>query len=178
MFDGEPDGATPLDPDEADALIPAHLHTRRELNEWEQANILSGAEWARTTSSDALDESTIRELHRRMFDKTWEWAGSYRTTDKNLGGYWAEVPAEVKKFVDDGRYWIENETFPRGEAAARLHHRLVMIHPFPNGNGRHARAWCDLLMRQNGLHPFEWKTYRCLADHVRHTKALLPATPE
>lgn len=157
MLDGESDGATPLDPDEADGLIPAHLHTRGELNEWEQANILSGAAWARTTRKEALDESTIRDLHRRMFDKTWEWAGTYRTTDKNIGVHWPELSTELRKFVEDGRYWFENQTFPVDEAAARLHHRLVLIHPFPNGNGRHARVWCDLLMRQHGHPLFEWK---------------------
>jgi Fic-DOC domain mobile mystery protein B len=157
MLEGRPDGATPVDPDEAGDLIPRHIHTRDELNAWEQANILVAAEWIQRTTMSALDEPTIRALHRKMFDRSWSWAGRYRTSDKKLGVYWATVPAEVRKLVADGRFWIDEATYPIDEAALRLHHRLVMIHPFPNGNGRHARLWCDLLLRQNGKEPFRWR---------------------
>lgn len=161
MFENEPDGATPIDPDEAANLIPGHIHTRDELNSWEQQNILAAAEWIRQTTKPALQESTIRAIHREMFSETWDWAGRYRTTDKNIGDHWANVPSEVKKLVDDGTFWLENETFSIDEAALRLHHRLVKIHPFPNGNGRLGRLWCDLLLRQNGKEPFQWK-----AEHL------------
>ena len=157
MFEDEPDGATPIDPDEASDLIPEHIHTRDELNAWEQANILDAAAWAQRTRKPALEEFTIRELHRRMFEETWRWAGKYRGSDKNIGVYWAHIPAEVKKLLGDGTYWIQNDTFPIDEAALRLHHRLVKVHPFPNGNGRHARLWCDLLLRQNSREPLQWK---------------------
>ena len=152
------DGGTPVDGDEAAALIPGHIVTRGELNAWEQANILEAATWAHRTRKVALDETTIRELHRRMFDETWEWAGQYRRTDKNLGVPWPQIPADVRNVIDDGRYWVEHRTFPIDEAAIRLHHRLVAIHPFPNGNGRHARLWCDLLLRQNGRPPISWRS--------------------
>jgi Fic-DOC domain mobile mystery protein B len=92
-----------------------------------------------------------------MFDQTWAWAGRYRTSDKNMGVYWATIPEEVRNFVGDARYWFERQVYPIDEAALRLHHRLVKIHPFPNGNGRHARLWCDMLLKQNGRPPFEWK---------------------
>ncbi len=157
MFDHDPEGATPLDPDEAEGLIPGHIRTRSELNEWEQANVLAGAEWVVATREDALNEETIRQLHRRMFDRTWEWAGAYRKSDKNIGVYWATVGVEVRKLVQDARYWMEHDTHPPDEAALRLHHRMVLVHPFPNGNGRHARMWCDLLLRQLGRPPFEWR---------------------
>ena len=158
MFEDEPDGATPLDPDEAEGLIPDHIRTRGELNEWEQANVLAGAEWAVSTRKDALDEVTIRELHRRMFDRTWNWAGTYRTSDKNIGVYWVTVGVAVHQVVENGRFWMERGTYPSDEAALRLHHRMVQVHPFPNGNGRHARMWCDLLLRQLGRPPFEWRS--------------------
>ena len=106
----------------------------------------------------ALDEQMIRDIHRRMFDKTWRWAGCYRTSDKNIGSYWANIPSDVRNLVDDGVYWFEHGTYPIYEAAMRLHHRLVRVHPFPNGNGRHARLWCDLLLTQNGREPFQWKS--------------------
>ena len=157
MFDSEPDGATPVDPDEAEALLPAHVHTRAELNLWEQENILEAARWAVRARSPALTEVTVRELHRRMFDETWAWAGRYRTSDKNIGAPWPTVSTEVRDLLEDGRYWLEHRTFTIDEAAARLHHRLVKVHPFPNGNGRHSRLWCDMVLRQLGRPPFDWK---------------------
>ncbi len=157
MFDKEPDGATPVDPDEAEALLPTHIHTRAELNFWEQANILEATRWAVRARTRALSEATIREMHRRMFDETWAWAGRYRTSDKNIGVPWPTISMEVKNLLDDGEYWLDHGTFTVDEAAARLHHRLVKVHPFPNGNGRHARLWCDMVLLQNGRRPFEWK---------------------
>ena len=158
MFEDGPEASTPIDADEAGDLLPPHLHNRAELNAWEQANILVAAQWVQRTRKRALAEPTIRLLHSKMFDETWGWAGKYRKSDKNIGVFWAQVPTEVRQLVDDGTYWVENGTYPIDEAALRLHHRLAMIHPFPNGNGRHARLWCDLLLKQHNRAPFEWKT--------------------
>ncbi|MCH7934339.1 MAG: mobile mystery protein B [Gemmatimonadetes bacterium] len=158
MFDDEPVGASPIDADEAEGLIPGHIHTRGELNAWEQQNIIEAARWVRTATEPALRESTILGLHKRMFDRTWEWAGRYRTSEKNIGVFWADIGVEVRKFVDDGAYWLEHDVSSVDEAAARLHHRLVLIHPFANGNGRHARLWCDLLLKQNGRPMFSWSS--------------------
>ncbi|NNF29127.1 MAG: mobile mystery protein B [Gemmatimonadetes bacterium] len=158
MFESEPDGATPIDPDEAADLLPAHIHTRDELNLWEQENILAAALWAERARTPALTQHAVREVHRRMFDRTWAWAGKYRRSDKNIGVHWPTIAEEVLNLVKDGVFWMENGTFPIDEAAMRLHHRMVKVHPFPNGNGRHARLWCDLLLRQTGRPPFEWKS--------------------
>ena len=158
MFDNEPEGATPVDADEAADLLPSHIQNRGELNLWEQENILEAAAWVLRARTPVLGEPTVRELHRRMFDQTWAWAGRYRTSDKNIGAYWAIIQEEVRKLVDDGVFWMEHGTFPIDEAALRLHHRLVKIHPFPNGNGRHARLWCDMLLHQSGRAPFAWKS--------------------
>jgi len=157
MSDNEPQGATPIDPDEAEELLAGHIRTRSELNEWEQQNILRAASWLRRTRMDILSEEFVRELHRKMFDQTWGWAGRYRTTDKNIGLPWYQIPSSVKDLVDDGRYWMENETHFPDEAALRLHHRMVWIHLFPNGNGRHARLWCDSLLESWGRPPFAWR---------------------
>jgi len=157
MFEGDPDGATAIDPDEAGDLLPSHIRTRQELNLWEQENILQAAAWAKRARTPALDDLTIRKLHRRMFDRTWTWAGRYRTSDRNIGVDWRLVPSEVRKLIEDGRFWLENGTYPVDEAVLRLHHRLVLVHPFPNGNGRHARLWCDMLLEQNGRPAFMWK---------------------
>ncbi len=157
MFENEPEGATPIDPDEAGELLPGHIRTRTELNEWEQQNILRAAVWLRRARIEVLSEEFIRELHRRMFDQTWTWAGTYRRSDKNIGVPWHQVPVGVRNLVKDGRYWIKHRAYPLDEAALRLHHRLVMVHLFPNGNGRHARLWCDTLLKKHGRPPFAWK---------------------
>ncbi|MFV1988207.1 MAG: mobile mystery protein B [Gemmatimonadota bacterium] len=157
MFEAGPDGATPLDPDEIDDLLPAHIQTRDELNLWEQQNILEAAKWAERTRTAALQEPTIRTLHKRMFDDTWAWAGTYRRSNRNLGVDWPTIALEVKNLVGDGKFWLQNEAFSTDEAILRLHHRLVQIHPFPNGNGRHARLWADMLLTQNGRPTFEWR---------------------
>ncbi|MCK5447161.1 MAG: mobile mystery protein B [Gemmatimonadetes bacterium] len=160
MSEGLFPSATPLDPDETDDLIPGHLQTREELNRWEQENIVAATRWTLRTRASALDEGTIRELHRRMFDRTWGWAGLYRRSDKNIGVHWQTIPVEVRKFVDDGAYWIRERVFELDEAAVRLHHRLVQIHPFPDGNGRHARLWCDLLLGENSRKLIAWENDR------------------
>lgn len=156
--EGELDGTTALAPDEADALLPRHILTRADLNLWEQENILEGITWSLRSRSPVLSEALVRELHRRMFNGTWSWAGRYRTSDKSIGVHWPTIPAEVRNLILDGQYWIENDTLELDEAAIRLHHRLVKIHPFVNGNGRHARLWCDMLLRQWGRPPFAWKS--------------------
>jgi Fic-DOC domain mobile mystery protein B len=153
---GLPEGATPLNPDEAEDLLPGHIRTRRELNVWEQENILVAASWVQRTRKAAFDDATIRGLHRRMFSETWRWAGRYRTSDKTIGIHWPQIQVAVRNFVEDGRYWFREGVFSPDEAAIRLHHRLVQIHPFPNGNGRHARLWCDLLLRQSGRPTIDW----------------------
>ena len=153
-----PDAATPLDPDEAAGLIPAHIRTQAELNEWEQTNILAGQKWAlaRGNRADPLTEAFVRELHRRMFGGTWRWAGTFRTSDKNIGVDWRQVGVRLKDLLDDAHYWLEHGTDPIDELAARFHHRLVSIHPFANGNGRHARLMADCLLARRGAAPFSW----------------------
>lgn len=169
-----PEGATSLDPDEAEDLVPGHIRTRGELNVWEQENILVAASWIQRTRVSALDESTIRDLHRRMFSETWRWAGRYRTSDKTIGIHWPQISVAVRNFVEDGRLWLKEEVFSLDEMAIRLHHRLVHIHPFPNGNGRHARLWCDMLLSQNGRPAMDWGGNE-LDSASEHRKAYISA---
>ena len=156
MRDDLPTGATPIDPDEAEGLIPEHVITRGELDELEEANIQEGLEWALGRSREVLSEEFVYELHRRMFDSVWAWAGKVRLTDKNIGVDKNIVRTEVRKLIDDALYWRENLVYEPDELAVRFHHRLVSIHPFPNGNGRHARLMADLLIRQLGGEAFSW----------------------
>jgi Fic-DOC domain mobile mystery protein B len=150
-------GATPIDPGEAAGLIPAHLTLQRELNEYEEANILQATEWLFTRRrGNPLDERFIHAVHRRMFNQTWKWAGKARRTDKNLGVYWFEIPVRLRELVRDVRAQIDHRAYSPVEIAARYHHRLVAIHVFPNGNGRHARLMADLLLSELAGRRFEW----------------------
>jgi len=150
-------GATPLDPDEATGLIPTHIATQSDLNAWEQINIAQGDRWAaRQKKRDLLDEGFIRELHRQMFDKTWQWAGTFRLSNKNIGVDWTQVAVRLRKLMDDSKYQIENHVYDADEMAVRFHHQLVWIHAFPNGNGRHARLMADLLTMRQGRPRLTW----------------------
>ena len=156
----EPDDATLLEPHERAGLRQSWITHRRDLNEAEQANILKGAAWARhrrgLQANNLLDDGFSRQLHKRMFGDVWNWAGNYRQSARNMGIEAHLISTEVRKLYDDVRYWIEHETYPPDEIAVRLHHRLVAIHPFPNGNGRHARLMADLLIKKLGGEAFTW----------------------
>jgi Fic-DOC domain mobile mystery protein B len=155
LFD-EPDHATPLTPEERRALIPAHIAYRSELNEAEQENIARAQDWALGRKRNLLSEKFIRELHRRMLGDVWKWAGKFRTTERNLGIPFYEISVALHQLLDDAKAWIDFNTYPPDEVAIRFHHRLVQIHPFPNGNGRHARLMADLLARRREREEFSW----------------------
>jgi len=158
-----PPGKTPMSAEERSGLLPA-LATREELNQWERQNVLEAYAWAlnpanlarRDALHDPLTEPYVRGLHRRMFHQTWIWAGSYRTTEKNIGIPHYEIRDSLAQLLGDVRYWIEHRTFASDEIAIRLHHRLVSIHPFANGNGRHARLMADVLAERLGRPSFSW----------------------
>ncbi|HKE07467.1 MAG TPA: mobile mystery protein B [Blastocatellia bacterium] len=154
------DGNTPIRAEEADQLIP-RISTMGELNEYEALNILQTREWAfdnRTMKSmDPLEESYIRELHRRMFENVWKWAGTYRKHELNIGCDPREIPQRIPQLIGNVRYWLDHKTFPVDECLIRFHHQLVSkIHPFPNGNGRHARLITDVVAVKLGLPEFTW----------------------
>ena len=157
----EPPGATPLEPEDLEALIPTDVATRADLNAAERDNILAARVWAFTTASITMDTlfeiSTVDGIHRRMFDRVWRWAGKRRTRVTNIGVDPAQILTQLKNALDDARYWHENETFAPIEIAVRLHHRLVQVHPYVNGNGRHARLVADLYIHLRGEAPLAWK---------------------
>lgn len=155
LFDQD-DAATPLMHEERDGLIPSYITLRHELNEAEQANILEAEAWAFARKRDVLDEKFLKGLHKRMFGRVWRWAGEFRLTERNIGVAPYRISIDLRNLLDDCRYWIENGTYPPDEIAARFHHRLVLIHPFPNGNGRHARMATDLFLVALGQPRFSW----------------------
>lgn len=152
----EPDNATPLTPEERNALLPSHITYRHELNEAEQENIYRAQDWALARRRDLLTETFVKGLHARMFGDVWRWAGQFRTSERNLGIPHYEVPMALRQLLDDAKTWIEHASYPRDEIAVRFHHRLVQIHPFPKGNGRHARLMADLLVMNLGGERFSW----------------------
>lgn len=153
-----PKGATPLDPDETEGLKHKHVSTREELDQLEQANVQSGMTWlSRTRRKDILSEGFVRDLHKRLFGEVWQWAGTFRTTAKNIGVDVEQIGVQLKILLDDANYWIENNTYSPKEIAVRFHHRLVKIHLFPNGNGRHARIMADAILEKLfNEQPIDW----------------------
>ena len=152
-----PPGATPLDPDDAAGLIPSHITTQGQLNEWEFQNVAEGRAWAFSgRRRQFLTARFAEELHRRMFGRTWKWAGTLRKKETLPGIDPRNISVELRKLFEDVAYQLQHESMPLDEIAARYHHRLTLIRPFPNGNGRHARLMTDILLKMNGGEPFDW----------------------
>jgi Fic-DOC domain mobile mystery protein B len=174
------DGATLLDPDEMEGLIQKHVTTRSELNHLEQANIQEGLRWLeRQNCNDVLDDIFIRELHKQMLGDVWTWAGTYRKTEKNIGVDPAQINMELRNLIDDVKYWIQKKVYSQREIAARFHHRLVQIHLFPNGNGRHSRIVTNILLTNMlGEKAIEWGNEDTLLDMNEYRKEYITSLKE
>ena len=153
-----PEGATPLDPDEMEGLKYSHVTTRGELDHLEQANIQNGLRWlSRQKNPDVLSEGFVRTLHKKLLGDVWDWAGTFRKTEKNIGIDPLQISVQLRVLLDDVDFWVENDTYSPIEIATRFHHRLVQIHCFPNGNGRHARIMADeVLVKLLDHAPIDW----------------------
>jgi Fic-DOC domain mobile mystery protein B len=155
-----PPGSTPLDPNESDGLIPTWIATRDDLNEAEQSNILKAIRqrrWQRCGVEELLDDKAARDLHRDMFGDVWRWAGHYRSTETCVGVDPRTISVRVRDLMADATTWLSPPTsMSFDQVAYEFHHKLVHIHPFPNGNGRHARQMTDILLRAIGQPPFTW----------------------
>ena len=163
-------GDTPLADEEKQGLIPS-LATQKELNEFEYANIVSAQRWAlsprRLAKAEILNASYLLELHRRMFNATWRWAGKLRTTEKTIGIEPHRIAQDLAGLIGDVQFWIAHATYPVDEIAVRYHHRLVFIHPFVNGNGQHARLVADIVAVKLGGPSFPWGAGTSTASAVR-----------
>ncbi len=169
-----PAGATPLSHEELRELIPSHIETQEELNAWEEKNIIEAQSWA-CKQKNILSEEFIKKLHKHMFNKTWKWAGKFRQTGKNIGILWSLIPVSVKDLCEDVRYQLEHHIFSKDEIAIRFHHKLVWIHPFPNGNGRLARLIADLLIVQHEGKRFSWGMHQSLYKQTPVRKLYIEA---
>ncbi len=167
------DGQTPLDEDEKEGLLIKTVTTHGELDEHEQLNIEKAVKWTiqrKLKPEKILTEEFIKILHKKMFGKVWAWAGEFRKSEKNIGVEWIKIGIELKYLIDDTKYWIENETYPPDEIAIRFKHRLVNIHCFPNGNGRHSRIMADIIIESIfGKDVFTWNHSNMVkADETRN----------
>lgn len=155
-----PEGATPLDQDDAAGLLPSHISTRDQLNEWEFLNVREGEDWAFARKLDIERLLTVvfmLDLHKRMFGDTWRWAGQIRTKETNpVGAAPESIRILLTDLCRDVVVQLASRSCPIKQIAARFHHRLVLIHPFPNGNGRFARTMTDLLLATNDIDRFDW----------------------
>ena len=156
LFDGDDDANTPLDAEEREQLIPSYITLRAELNEAELTNIADARKWLSSRKRDVLDSRFLNELHKRMYGDVWKWAGTYRTTARNIGIDAHRIPVELYQAVDTAKYWATTKTFSADEIAIRFSHRVVAIHPYPNGNGRFSRMVGDLLAIELGRLRFSW----------------------
>ena len=172
------DGQTPLDEDEKEGLLIKSIATRGELDEFEQQNIEDAIQWSLTRkfkSEQILSETFILALHKRMYKNVWRWAGEYRKTNKNIGVDKLEIPVALRSLIDDASYWLENNVYEPDEFALRFKHRLVRIHCFPNGNGRHSRMIADIIIEKIYQLPvFAWGS-KSLADENDSRKKYLIA---
>ena len=163
-----PESATPLDPDESAGLIPSHVATQGQLNEWEQQNILEGERWAFSRRNlNPLSLQFSQDLHKHMFGRTWKWAGRFRTSEKNIGIDPRLIGMKLAELFRDVEAQLEHRSDPVDEVAARFHHRLVSIHAFANGNGRFSRTMTDLLLKSKGKDIFSWRGGSLNAGEIR-----------
>jgi Fic-DOC domain mobile mystery protein B len=153
------DGQTPLDPEQLNGLKIKTIHSQQQLNEFEQININEALKWlnAKSKIKVLISEEFIIQLHKRMFGMVWKWAGQFRRVETNIGIDWTKIALELKLLVDDTNFWVEHQSYMPVEIAIRFKHRLVSIHCFPNGNGRHSRMMADLIvLHVFGLNKFSW----------------------
>jgi Fic-DOC domain mobile mystery protein B len=161
-------GQTALSEEEKEGLKIKSITTQGELDEFEQLNIEKAIEWTIHTNlkpEKILTEKFVKDLHKKMYGDVWKWAGEFRKTDKNIGIKWTLIGLELKKLIDDTKYWIKNETYSPEEISIRFKHRIVAIHCFPNGNGRHSRVLADIIIESIfGKEPFSWHKSNMVKD--------------
>lgn len=154
------EGQTPIDEEEKEGLRIETITTKAELDEFEQLNIEEALQWVlgkKLKAKIVFSEKFICNLHKRMYGNIWAWAGTFRKTDKNIGVEKHQIPIQLRTLCDDALFWFENNTYLPNEIAIRFKHRLVSIHCFPNGNGRHSRLMADIIIEKLfGEEPFSW----------------------
>jgi len=156
------EGQTPLDEEEKDGLLIPSVTTRGELDEVEQRNIEEAIRWTierrkRFSAVEILSEDFVLDMHDRMLGSVWKWAGTFRNSNKNIGVDKYQIGIELRMLLDDCKFWLENKIYSPDETAIRFKHRIVSIHCFANGNGRHSRLIGDVIVEKIFGRPvFTW----------------------
>ena len=167
--------STPLTDEEKQGLKQKWVTTREELNSLETLGIFNAEKKLVKTRNVILSENFLKKLHKQIFGSIWDWAGKYRTTERNIGIPPYQISSQLKILFDDVNYWIKHHTYPPKEIAIRLHHRLVHIHPFANGNGRTSRLLADLLMEKTFNQPkLNWGN-KCIDKLPEHRSKYMTA---
>ena len=171
------DGQTPLSEEEKERILIKSITTHGELDEHEQLNIEEAIAWTmslKLKKDRILTEDFIKTLHKKMLGKVWRWAGEFRRSEKNIGVKWINISIDLRTLLGDTDYWIENKIYPPDEISIRFKHRLVNIHCFPNGNGRHSRIMADIIIESIfGKDIFTWnhsnmvKANETRAEYIR-----------
>jgi Fic-DOC domain mobile mystery protein B len=154
------DGQTPIDEEEKEGLLIKAISTKNELDEWEQSNIEDAIIWSLTRKfkqEQIMTELFVKLVHQKMFNNVWPWAGEFRQSNKNMGVDRWQIGIEVKKLLDDVTFWKVNKVYTPDGIIIRFKHKLVSIHCFANGNGRHSRLMADIMAEQLfDLQVFTW----------------------
>lgn len=174
LFDAT-EGATPLSPEARKGLIPTHVTLRSELNELEQKNIGKADAWAFLRKRNVLEENFLKGLHKRMLREVWQWAGDYRKSQTNIGVLPYLIQPGVYQIIGDMRAALQHKSFEPDELAVRLSHRLVLVHPFENGNGRWSRLVGDLMIVKQGGKRFTWGSVNLQEGKKKYIEALKAA---
>lgn len=166
------DGSTPLDLDQIKGIRFSHLTTMAELDEIEDQNIQKGLEWLnRQTTNNYMSMEFLCKLHEKLFCDVWEWAGKFRTVEVNISKYRSyDVGPQLKNFFEDLKLWMTSGKMNWDEISAEMHHRLVTIHPFVNGNGRTTRIYTEYVQKRNNQTPTNWKA--SMADRPKERRDL------
>ena len=175
-------GQTPIDEEEKEGLLVKTISTREELDEFEQLNIQSAIQWTKGKkfkTEEILSEDFVNLLHKKMFDQVWAWAGKFRKSNKNIGVDWHQIPVELRTLLGDCKYWIKNTTYLPDEIAIRFKHRIVNIHCYSNGNGRHSRLIGDIIIENVYQQPvFTWGSNANLVRGNEARKTYITAIKE
>jgi Fic-DOC domain mobile mystery protein B len=163
------DGSTPLDHDQIKGIRFAHLTTMGELDELEDENIQRGLEWLNhQKTKDYLSIEFLCKLHEKLFGEVWKWAGKFRTVEVNISKYrHHDVRPQLHNFFEDIKLWISGGKMSWDEISAEMHHRLVTIHPFPNGNGRTTRIFTEYVQKRNQQQVTSWGSTRKIDQKKR-----------
>ena len=135
----------------------------REMEEAETQALTVAQRAARNTfgPNHRFTPTDIRRLHRMWLDSIYPWAGNYRTEDiGERGCQFVHAPLIPQLMANFGKQALRRHTPCRNGAEvtvarslAEVHARLILIHPFRDGNARLARLMAVLMASQAGLNP-------------------------